>query len=251
MKRLYVKLITLFVVILIWQIVSVIINTDLFPTPVTVFLSLIVMIQEGILLKDILWSINRIVISLFVATILGIILGIITAKISLAYDSIGTILDYMRSASPVALVPFIILWFGIGEFSKVLTLTYLITTVIWLNTYAGIKNINKLYVWAAKSLGANKWCLIRYIILPQALPFVVTGIRIGISFAFIIIVAAEMNGAIFGLGYHIFAYYQAFLIDKMMVNLIVLTSIAYMVDKLFLLITRKHYKWHLIRGEEN
>ena len=246
-----IKLATIFSLIIIWHILSSILDTSLFPNPFSVFLSFLDMIKEETLLKDILWSLRRIIISLIFAIFFGVVLGMITSKLSLAYQSIGTILDYIKSISPIALVPFIILWFGIGESAKILTIVYLITTVIWLNTDTGIRNVNKLYLWTAKSLGADNYDLVRHIIIPQALPFIVTGIRTAIAWAFIIIVAAEMNGASFGLGYHIYQYYQNFFIDKMLVNLIVLTSIAYSADKLFLFIIKRQYGWYFTENAKN
>lgn len=246
-----IKLITILTIIIIWYIISeFVIKTSLFPSPMVVILSFIEMVKGGVLLKDTFWSLQRITISVIFAILIGVPLGIITARLSLAYNSIGTILNFIKAISPIALVPFVILWFGIGEFSKIFVILYLITTIVWLNTDTGIKNVNILYLWAAKSLGANKYSLIRYIIIPNALPYIVSGIRVAIAWAFIIIVAAEMSGAVYGLGYHIFAYYRNFLIDKMIVNLITLTSIAYFIDLLLLFIIKKRYRWYLTNNEK-
>ncbi len=244
-RKILIIFLTFFLLVLIWEIVTKIdtINSTLFPSPETVFDAFIEMIRNGELLADTTASLIRLLLGFFLGTILGMSGGIISANFPSFNDSVGQILNFSRFIPPLALVPLAMIWFGIGEASKVGLLLWATFFPVWINTYFGMKNVNKKHIWAAKSLGATKFKILKSVILPSAMPFLIAGARIGLGITFSVLIAAEMAGAISGLGVRMALSHQLFRVDKMLVAIIVLGILGLVADRIFVLVTKKMIPW--------
>ncbi len=217
-------IIGLLIFLSIWEAVSLspLANPVLLPAPTSIVPSLIHVISTGELLEDVMASGRRAVLGFICGAIPGMLLGIGTARSAALSAYLDPLLQMFRSIPALALIPFGVFWFGIGETSKILLVAWTVFFPVWLNTEAGIREVSPLLVRAASSLGARRWRLLTHVYLPAALPYIFTGLKISLSAGISTLVAAELAGAVLGLGYLIQASEQVFRIDLMLVGLIAL-----------------------------
>ncbi|MBV8537424.1 MAG: ABC transporter permease [Alphaproteobacteria bacterium] len=214
----------LVVFVCLWEAVSLspLANPVLFPSPISVVPSLIRMISTGELMDHVIASGRRAILGFMCGAIPGMLMGIATARSRTLSAYLDPLLQMFRSIPALALVPFGVFWFGIGETSKILLVGWTVFFPVWLNTEAGITEVSPLIVRAAASLGASGWRLLARVYLPAALPYIFTGLKISLSAGISTLVAAELAGAVFGVGYLIQVSEQVFRIDLMLVGLLAL-----------------------------
>ena len=140
-------------------------------------------------------------------------------------------------------MPLAIVWFGIGETAKISLVMWGVAFPVWINTHQGAIQVDKHYLWAIKSLGANKMQTLKEVILPSAMPFIATGMRVGVAFAFITLVAAEIAGAFYGIGYRISASHLIFRVDKMMLGITTLGILGLFADKMYTSAIKNFFPW--------
>jgi ABC-type nitrate/sulfonate/bicarbonate transport system permease component len=208
-------------------------HTVFFPPPTVIVKAFYSMIQSGELLSDILVSLQRALIGFFVGSLFGAIVGVLTGRLRFFDYTIGQLARGFRPIPTIALVPLAIVWFGLGELSKYILVIWGVFFPVWINTHLGASQVERSMIWAAKSLGADKYKMLYEIILPSSLPFVIAGMRTGMATAFFVLVAAEMTGAFGGIGYRVFASHLVFRVDKMMVAIAMLGIIGALTDLLF------------------
>jgi ABC-type nitrate/sulfonate/bicarbonate transport system permease component len=201
------------------------------------------MVKSGEWLRDLGASLSRYGVGFLLGTFLGILLGILTGRIQLLRDSLSPLLNFLRSTPSVALIPLAIVWFGIGEPQKIFVVAWGVTFPLWLNTHAGVSEVEREYVWAARSLGAKGWRIYLEVYLPHALPFIIAGTRMGIATAFFALAAAEMSGAFSGVAFRIFYSYQLFRTDKMMVAILTIGFLGIVSDRVFVHVVRWLLPW--------
>jgi len=145
-------------------------------------------------------SLTRMLIALSAAALTGIPVGIAMGVSPVLRALIDPLIELYRPVPPLAYLPLMVIWFGIGETSKILLITLAIFAPIVLSTVAGVRNAQQVRLRAAASLGANRWQRLRWVILPGALPEILTGLRIGLGVGWSTLVAAELIAATRGLG---------------------------------------------------
>ncbi|MCL1916533.1 MAG: ABC transporter permease [Desulfovibrionaceae bacterium] len=197
-------------------------NLVLFPPPSSAIQVLFDMMSSGELTKHIVASGRRVLLGFLAGAFPAVLLGILTGHSSAWSSYLNPLLHTFRSIPPLALVPFGVFWFGIGETSKVALVAWAVFFPIWVNTDAGIHNISPLLTRAAACLGARGWRMLFLVHLPSALPYILTGLKVSLSVGIATLVAAELAGAIFGVGYLIQVSQQIFRVDVMLVGLIAL-----------------------------
>jgi ABC-type nitrate/sulfonate/bicarbonate transport system, permease component len=201
------------------------------------------MIETGEWGRDLQYSLFRYMIGFILGNLLGILLGVLTGRIQVIRDSLGPLLNFLRSTPSVALIPLAIVWFGIGEPQKIFIVTWGVTFPVWLNTFSGVSEVESEYVWAAQSLGAKKWQIYREVYFFRALPFIIAGARMGIATGFFALAAAEMGGAFEGIAFRIFNSHQMFRTDKMMVAILTIGLLGITFDRLFVFLMRWLLPW--------
>ena len=152
-------------------------------------------------------------------------------------------IEFYRPIPPLAYLPLIIIWFGIGESAKILLIYLACFAPMALSTRAGVRSVSIEQIHAAYSLGATHAQVIRYVVLPAALPEILTGMRIGIGFGWTTLVAAEMVAAAAGLGYMILNASEFLVTDVVVMGIIVIGLIALLSDLLMRTIERKLVPW--------
>ncbi len=175
------------------------------PSPFAVVASLMDMIQRGYsgvgIGTHIVASLWRVGVAFALGASLGISLGLLRGRLPLIDALFLVPSELVRPVPPLGLIPLFILWFGIGELSKILLIFLSVFLIMMVNAQAGSKSCALDALRAAQSMGANRWQTFRFVVLPSALPQIMTGLRIAMGTALTILVAAELLGGDRGLGF--------------------------------------------------
>ena len=205
----------------------------LFPAPSTVAMALAEMTSSGELWRDLKASFTRLIGGVAFGVAVGIGLGLITGRMRFLSDILSPVITLFRPLPPVAIIPLIIVWLGIGELAKIFSIGFAVFFPVWLNTHAGARQVPQKYLWSAATLTHSRAKVFAKIIFPAALPFVATGVRLGISVAFVMVFVAELAGASSGIGYVIATSNLSYWIDRMIAGLVVLGACGALADYLF------------------
>lgn len=198
-ERLIYALSSISLAVILWQIISYILNIAYIPSPIAVGIAFVRLSIEGDFFGYTLFhhsaaSLIRIAIGLFFAVIIGIPLGIIIGLSERVSHFINPIVEVIRPISPIAWIPFSIILFGIGLTSHAFIIWLGAFFPILLNTYASMKNLNKNMIEVVRSMGASRIQTIYYVAIPNALPDIFTGFRIGLGVGWMCLIASEMVG---------------------------------------------------------
>jgi taurine transport system permease protein len=177
------------------------------------------------------------------ACLVGIPLGIAMGMSPFIRGIFDPPLEFYRPIPPLAYLPLMIIWFGIGETSKVLLIFLSVLAPVALGARSGVKSAAIEQIHAAYSFGATRWQVMRHVILPSALPEILTAMRIGIGFGWTTLVAAEMVAATSGLGYVVLSASQFLQTSTVIMGIIVIAIIAYAFDMLMRWIERRVVPW--------
>jgi taurine transport system permease protein len=177
------------------------------------------------------------------ACIVGIPLGIAMGMSPFMRGIFDPPIEFYRPIPPLAYLPLMIIWFGIGEQSKVLLIFLSVLAPVALGARSGVKSAAIEQIHAAYSFGASRWQVMVQVILPSALPEILTALRIGIGFGWTTLVAAEMVAATSGLGYMVLTASQFLQTSTVIMGIIVIAIIAYSFDLLMRFVERKLVPW--------
>ncbi len=213
--------------------VGTVFNSALIASPAETFAKLGSMLFSGELLRNVAASLRRVLVGYIAGCVLGIVLGAIIGRYRMAAEFVDPVLEFIRPISPVALVPLAMLWFGIGEFSKYFIIFYATIVIVLMNTAAGVSRTPLTRLRAARCLGANDYQLFLKVILPSAVPYILTGMRIALGFSFMGIVAAELIGANEGIGFLIMNSQMLMQTARLFVGLLTLGIVGLIVDRVF------------------
>lgn len=218
-----------------WQLASVnrLVDPALLPSPTSIFTSSLDLFRTGEIYLHAGISAKRALAGFLVGAIPAILVGLLTARNPRFAVYVDPLLQMFRSFPPLALVPFGVFWFGIGETSKIVLVAWSVFFPVWVNTESGVREVSPVLVRAASCLGARKWQMFVFVHLPAALPYIITGLKVSLSAAISTLVAAELAGAVFGLGYLVQISQQVFRVDLMFVGLIALGIGSLIVNKAF------------------
>lgn len=176
-------------------------KSDLFPTPVMVFRAIFELENNGLLHKYIIASLFRVTIGFGLAVVVGVPIGLVLGWFRLAYYAFNPMIQAFRPISPIAWIPIAILWFGVTDAAPIFLIFLASVFPIAVSSMAAVQNIQLVYVRAARNFGVSRSELFRRIIFPASLPQIITGLRIALGVAWLVVVAAEMIAVNSGLGY--------------------------------------------------
>jgi ABC-type nitrate/sulfonate/bicarbonate transport system permease component len=218
-------------------------NPVLMPSPLDVLYTGVDLVESGELQRDIVASLARALQGFAIAAFLGVALGMAVGRSRLLESLIDPMLELLRPIPPLAFLPMMVLWFGIGEASKIAFIAYAAFFPIFTTTLEGIKYVDPLLLRAAASLGASRRDLFRYVVLPAATPSIITGLRLGFGLSFFVIVAAEFIAADRGLGYLINDARTFFLVSQMLLGAAVIGLIGFAFNRLLRLLEARLLRW--------
>jgi ABC-type nitrate/sulfonate/bicarbonate transport system permease component len=242
-------LIALIIAIAIWQLVAALHLFPPFalPSPVAVGRAFLLLITKGYgghsLFDDIWISVARIAIGFAGAVILGVPIGLAMARSPVVFRVIDPFLQFIRPVPPLAYIPLLVVWFGIGELPKILLILAGTAPVIIIGTISGVKGIPKLRLSVARTLGASETQIFRHVILPSVLPEIFTAMRVGIGVAWTCLVAAELIAADQGLGWLVQFAGQALQVAIVIVGIIVIGVLGYGMELLIRIVERRAVPW--------
>ncbi len=236
------------VLLLIWEVAGDLGLSDprLLPPPSAAIKALWQSALDGELFLDIYYSTARALGGFLIGSVVAVITGTLCARISYVNDILTPVVQILRPIPVIALVPLTIVWFGLGEVSKVFMVAWGVFFPVWVATLLGVSGVDRKYVWAAESLGADRRTLWLHVLIPAALPTIISGLRTSISLAFIVLVAAEMAGAFFGVGYRISAYHLVFETEKMIGYIVVIGMLGFAADRLFAVLVDRIVPWYRV-----
>ncbi|MBC8364275.1 MAG: ABC transporter permease [Actinobacteria bacterium] len=188
-------------------------------------------------------SLSRVLKGLLIGTVIGIPVGFAMGLSRRLRGIFDPIVELFRPIPPLALLPLFIMWFGIGEQSKVNLLVWASVWVMIIAARAGVLGVGGSKVHAAYSLGANRWQILRYVILPNALPEVFTGVRVALGVSWGTLVAAELLGTEVGLGATIYIASRFFRMDIVVVNILVIGVIGVAMDIVMRVLEARLIPW--------
>lgn len=245
MKKLLLFILPIIVLLVLWEFVSRdgFVNAALFPPPSQVATALEGMTVDGTLFSDLRDSLWRLFAGLCIGSVLGMIFGLLTGRVRSFATALSPIIHILRPLPPVAIIPLVIVWFGIDDSAKIFSIAFAVFFPVWINAHIGALRVPHVFLWSAKLLTHSPFRILREVVFPAALPFIVAGIRIGIALGFVMVFVSELSGASGGLGYRISITQAAYRIDEMIAALFVLGALGAITDQLFVFGTHKLFPW--------
>ncbi|EJJ29892.1 ABC transporter permease subunit [Rhizobium sp. CF142] len=244
-----ISLATIAVIIAGWSLASAYgaVSPVFLPSPLVVAKSLANVAVNGFvdstLAEHTLASLLRIFAALAVSLIIGVPAGLAIATSRIGKGILDPIVEFLRPLPPLAYLPLIIIWVGIGEASKVTVISLAMLPPIILSTASGVKSAPGDFVNAARSFGASRLQVLLHVILPGAIPSILTGTRIALGAGWSTLVAAELVAASQGLGFMIQSAAQFLVTDIVIGGIIVIAAIAFLLEILARLIERVFVPW--------
>ena len=189
------------VLLVVWHVGVIVSHSLIFPTPWQVVLGLVDLAAQGLLVKHVVASLFRVTYGYLLAAVLAIPIGMLMGWFATAHALLNPLVQGLRPISPIAWIPLAILWFGVGDLSPIFLIFLSSFFPMVVGTTAGVMTIDRKLLRAASNFECTGFRLFRSVVLPAALPQILTGMRIGLGVAWLVVVAAEMIAVNSGLGY--------------------------------------------------
>ncbi|WP_033792562.1 taurine ABC transporter permease TauC [Pantoea septica] len=249
------SLLSLALLLLIWWSITALglISPLFLPAPQQVLSKLLLIASPQGFMDATLWqhlaaSLTRMLVALFAAAAIGIPVGIAMGLSPAVRGLLDPLIELYRPVPPLAYLPLMVIWFGIGETSKILLIYLAIFAPVTLSTLAGVRNTQQVRIRAAQALGASRWQLLRWVILPGALPEILTGLRIGLGVGWSTLVAAELIAATRGLGFMVQSAGEFLATDVVLAGIAVIALIAFTLELGLRALQRRLTPWN---GEQS
>jgi NitT/TauT family transport system permease protein len=243
LQNLGIRLISLALFLGIWQVAAMNVDPVLFTTPYKVALAAVGMIASGELWAGLWPSLLVLVMGLTLAIIFGTLLGLALARFRVLDVGLTVYITFLYSIPSVALVPLIVLWAGFETTAKVIILFLFAFFPMVINTYQGVKSVDAKLLEVGRAFRCSERQLWAHIVLPGALPFIVTGIRLALGRGMIGMVLADLYTAISGIGYLIVRSASTFQVDKMFVPIVTLGLLGVTLTALLRMVERQVAPW--------
>ncbi len=219
--------------ILAWFALSARTTPLFFPSPLLVLRAFRDMVGDGSLWGHIWISFVRIAAGWAIGSAIGIPLGILMGDVRFIRNLLNPYIQFFRFIPPISFVTLSLIWFGMGETSKIVLIIYTTVFIVTVNTIAGVMSVNPIHVQGALCLGAGRYKIFTRVILPSTIPFLLTGMRLAMGNSFMTIVSAEMIAAEKGLGFLIFTSRLFMQTERIFVGIVCLGILGFAVDSVF------------------
>ena len=220
-QRLQVRLLSIFVLFVAWEYFGRRANPILFTYPTAIIRAFIGLVASGELQSYMKESLLVLLYASILAVVVGVFLGVVMGRFSIVDWATDIYVSALYSMPMVAMVPLIVLWFGFKVPAKVIIVFLFMVFPILLNTYQGVKDVDRNLQEVARSFCSTEGQLWRHLIIPSAIPFIVVGVRLAIGRGLVGMIVAEFYTSVTGLGYMIVRYANAFETDKLFVPIVV------------------------------
>jgi NitT/TauT family transport system permease protein len=220
------------------------VNPAILPPPSRVFVRWVDYAGSGELLRDTGASLLRVSVGFAIGAGLALPIGLLMGASDRTYQLLNPLVQLVRPIPPIAFIPLAILWFGLGNPPAFFLISLGAFFPILVNTIAGVRNVDSIYLRAARNLGARGTTLFVRVILPASLPHILTGMRVAVGVAFIVVIVAEMIAVNSGLGYRILEAREYFWSDKIIAGMLSIGIIGLAIDTVMALLNRRLLRWH-------
>ena len=250
LQAIAIRCVSLTIVLLLWQFVGAQVDPVLFTVPSKIAAAAVTMIASGELWTYLWPSLVVLGIGLTLAAVIGIATGLLLARFWVLDVALGVYITFLYSTPSVALVPLIVLWAGFETTAKVIILFMFAFFPMAINTYQGVKNVDTKLVEVGRAFRCSEMQLWTNIVLPGALPFIVTGLRLAVGRGLIGMVLADLYTAISGIGYLIVRTASTYQVDKMFVPIVTLGVLGVTLTALLRLLEIKVAPWTAARDTD-
>jgi NitT/TauT family transport system permease protein len=227
--------------IVVWELLATFVFPSvLFPPPGRVLARGMTLVSNGELFKDIGASLQRIIVGFLLGSAVGMVIGLLMGSFPVIRRLLEPYIETLRFIPAVAMITIAVIWFGIGEASKVFIIFYGTVFIVVVTTAAGVAGVAQNKTRAALSMGATRTQLFFHVTLPSVVPDILTGMRVAMANAFTIIVAAELVAAQRGIGTILWNARVMMLTEDIFVALVVLAILGFCVDRMFRYMIRRY-----------
>jgi sulfonate transport system permease protein len=219
-------------------------STRVLPEPLSVFKAFWQLAVSGEMWTHVAVSTRRAAVGFAIGGGLGLVLGLLTGTFRPAETLLDSTLQMIRNIPALALIPLVILWFGIDETAKLFLVALGVFFPIYLNTFHGIRSVDKGLIEMARSYGLSGWQLYRQVILPGALPSILVGLRFSLGLMWVLLIVAETLSAQAGIGYMTMNAREFLQTDVVLVGILLYALLGKLADLLARGLERAWLRWH-------
>lgn len=219
------------IALVVWQVGAWIYGPDIIPGPVATWGGARELLLDGSLLRDIGISFYRVLAGWSLGSLIAIPLGLIIGRVTAIRVFAEPFLNFIRFIPPIAFITLFLVWFGIGEQSKVALILYATLFIVMMNTLIGVLSLEEDKLRSARSMGATEWQILLHVVIPATTPYMFTGIRLAMGTSYMAIIGAEMMAANEGVGFLIWNSRLYFRTDWIFVGLISLGLMGFVTDR--------------------
>ena len=234
------------VLVTFWQVASVTgwLESRILPAPTAVLSAFWSLLISGELWHHVKISAGRALLGLLVGGGLGLLLGLLNGSSRIASNLLDTTLQMIRNIPALALIPLVILWFGIDESAKLFLVAIGVFFPMYINTYHGIRSVDPQLIEMGKSYGLTRWQLYKDIILPGAMPSILVGLRFALGLVWVLLIVAETISAQAGIGYMTMNAREFLQTDVVLVGILLYALLGKLADVLAQYLERYLLRWH-------
>lgn len=234
-------IVSFIVLVAIWQLLysASDFSEALFPSPLHAWKALVGMISNGSLFVHIETSMYRFAAGYISAIIIAVLLGLLLGWFTEIFKYVNPIIQLLRPISPMAWMPFIVLWFGIGDVPAIVIIFIAAFFPVLLSTVSAVSGIDPIYLKVSKNFGVGQPHILWKVVLPAAFPQIANGIHLALGTAWVFLVAGEMVGAQSGLGYQIIDARNNLESDTLLAAIVVIGIIGILLDTLLKVIEKR------------
>lgn len=230
--------------LLLWEVVGwAEMSSGLIPPFSATFVTMVQLLLDGTLVEHSAATLGRVYTGFLIAAVLGITSGLVIGWSVHARNFFDFLIDFLRNVSSITLIPITILLVGIGFTQKVIVIAYAAYFPVVLNTITGVAEADRSMLDAVRSMGASDWEVVQTVVVYAALPSIVTGLRLAMGVAFVVVIAAELVGSTSGLGWFLHEASRTYRITQMFAAALLVSILGYLSSKVILLAGNHLLAW--------
>jgi ABC-type nitrate/sulfonate/bicarbonate transport system permease component len=219
-------------------------SSRILPAPLDIGRAFLTLTASGELWRHLAISLNRALAGFAVGGLIGLALGFATGTSPVAEKLLDTSMQMVRNVPHLALTPLVILWFGIGEEAKLFLIALGVMFPIYLNTFHGIRSVDRQLIEMGRTYGLGRWALLREVILPGALPSILVGVRFALGVMWLTLIVAETIAANSGIGYMAMNAREFLQTDVVVLAILLYALLGKLADVLAKTLERRWLGWH-------
>ena len=228
-----------------WGTRSEFISALTLPRPSDVFGTFVELWESGLLFKHLLPSLSRLAVGASIGALFGISVGVMIGLFAYVRAGLVPLVAAIFPIPKIALLPLFVIWFGIDEASKYALIAFGTFTPTVVATYAAVDNVDRTLIRMGQSFGLSWWSIVRKIVLPGAMPGILSGLRISLTIAIILLVAAEMLGAEYGVGAYILEAGSLYDLERLFAGVVILSVMGVILSWAIGLLERRVLRWRV------